>query len=324
MPTKKSGIHGWRVHETPVAVLDFETTGVNPGTDRVAEVSVLRCEPDSEPQLVLDTLVNPERRMSATEIHGITDDDVADAPTFSEIAGDVVHALSDCVVAAYNVYFDMRFLNYELDRAGCRCAPPHFCLMYMRPMLGLGARCTLGDACRDHGIEHPGMHMSSGDVVASANLYGVYLDEMRERPIHTFGELARLKSYKFTQSFTHTPLSASAFGNLPRGGRFKSRAAVAPEAAGAVDDERSAIGEYWEALKSVLYDLEITDEELEYIEHKKREFPIAAEQVRMLHARAFGMLISQVIDDEWLDDREDCKLRRAYACLQRLGWAPGD
>ncbi|MBW3539503.1 MAG: hypothetical protein KY476_04470 [Planctomycetes bacterium] len=44
----------------------------------------------------------------------------------------------------------------------------------------------------------------------------------------------------------------------------------------------------------------------------------------MLHARAYGTLISQVIDDKWLDERECRKLHRAHACLRRLGWAPGD
>lgn len=44
----------------------------------------------------------------------------------------------------------------------------------------------------------------------------------------------------------------------------------------------------------------------------------------MLHARAFATAISQFIDDDWLDDCESSKLRRLYACLQRLGWAPGD
>ena len=60
------------------------------------------------------------------------------APTFAEISGDVVRAMADCVVAAYNVYFDIRFLSYELQAAGLGDVPPHLCLMYLRPLLGLG------------------------------------------------------------------------------------------------------------------------------------------------------------------------------------------
>ena len=69
--------------------MDIETTGLYPGGDRIVELAVVRIEPNEAPRLVLDTLVNPKRRVAATEIHGITDADVADAPPFEEIAGNV-------------------------------------------------------------------------------------------------------------------------------------------------------------------------------------------------------------------------------------------
>lgn len=62
------GIKDHRIHETPIAVLDFETTGLNPGSDRVIEISVVKYEPGREPYLAFDTLVNPLRPMVATEI----------------------------------------------------------------------------------------------------------------------------------------------------------------------------------------------------------------------------------------------------------------
>jgi DNA polymerase III epsilon subunit family exonuclease len=137
------GILDRDVASTPIAIVDLETTGLNAGVDRVVEISVIRMEPGAEPVLAFDTLVNPQRPMAATEIHGITDDDVADAPEFADIATHIMNAISECVVAAYNVYFDMRFLDYEITRARLRAEAPHFCLMYLRPMLGLGGRCSL-------------------------------------------------------------------------------------------------------------------------------------------------------------------------------------
>jgi len=98
-----SGILERPIHETPIAILDFETTGLNPGQDRVVEASVIRCEPGKQPRLALDTLVNPQRPMAATEIHGITDADVANAPVFADIRGEVVASLSGCALASYNV-----------------------------------------------------------------------------------------------------------------------------------------------------------------------------------------------------------------------------
>lgn len=128
MRARIRGIHDRPVAETPIAVFDFETTGLNPGYDRVIEVSVTRLDPGRPPRLVLDTLVNPRRRVSATEIHGITDGDVADAPKFGEIAGDLLAAISGSVLTGYNVYFDLRFLAAELERVGVAPECPYFCL----------------------------------------------------------------------------------------------------------------------------------------------------------------------------------------------------
>ncbi len=80
------GISGRSIADTPITVVDTETTGLYPGGDRVIELAVVRIEPNAEPVLVLDTLLNPGRRVAATEIHGITDADVADAPTFADVA----------------------------------------------------------------------------------------------------------------------------------------------------------------------------------------------------------------------------------------------
>ena len=109
------GILDSGIPELPVAVVDVETTGLMPRADRIIEVSVVRIEPYKKPELAFDTLVNPLRRVAATEIHGIRDDDVQDAPEFAEIAEPLLQALSGCVVLAYNAYFDMRFLVSEFE-----------------------------------------------------------------------------------------------------------------------------------------------------------------------------------------------------------------
>ena len=178
MTTTLAGITDHVIAETPISIIDFETTGLTPGADRVVEVSVVRLEPGSPPRVAFDTLVNPSRRVAATEIHGITDDDVADAPSFEDVAGDLVRALADSVVAAYNVYFDIRFLEYEFGASGLACSPPHFCLMYLRPMLEIGHRCSLGRALAEHGIGHAGAHTAAGDCLASASLMERYLGAM--------------------------------------------------------------------------------------------------------------------------------------------------
>lgn len=313
-----AGIVLRRIADTPIAIIDFETTGLTPGYDRVVEASVVRIDPGQAPRLVYDTLVNPLRPMAGTEIHGITDADVAQAPRFAEIAGDLLAATQGCVVAAYNVYFDMRFLGFELANAGVQHQPPHFCLMYMRPMLALGPRCKLSAACAAHGVEYAPSHISAHDALAAGRLFEFYRQEIERKRVQTFAELAQLRSYKFSSSFGNAPFpSPTALGLRPTE-RSLSRSGHAP------DPTRQAVASYWDALKSVIGDLEITDDELAFIQEEQQRGGLQPEQIRVLHARVFTSVVAQFTADQWLDDQEARRLRKLYVCLAKLGWAPGE
>ncbi len=201
MSGSSNGVLHHVIKDTPITVLDFETTGLNPGYDRVVEVSVVRIDPGSAPRLVFDTLVNPDRRMAATEIHGITAQHVADAPRFEEVASELLHALSDSVVAAHNVYFDLRFLQFELGRLGLFRDVPHVCTMHARPLLGLKS-CSLNAACLADRIDFTPTHSSRSDSMAAALLWMRYRDAFLDRRILTFSDLTRMgRRYKFFSSF---------------------------------------------------------------------------------------------------------------------------
>lgn len=324
-----AGIDRLGLGDIPVAVIDCETTGLNPKADRIVKVSVVRIDPGAKPRLAFDTLVNPEGRVRATEIHDIADEDVADAPTFEEIAGDLSRATAGCVVSAYNAYFDMKFLAQEFDRARTGFDVPYFCLMYMRPMLGLGPRCSLGDACRGHGIEHVDTHVASSDALASAKLWSFCLDLLGSRRIKTFGALAALKYYKFCESFAASPLATASFDAHPACDRLTSRSKAwmttdAFPATAPAPRKVSPAGVYWESLKAIIYDLQVTEEEVCYVAQKRQELGLTVDEVRALHAKAFAAVIGQFIEDRLLDDREAQKLFRLADCLRRLGWCPGD
>jgi DNA polymerase III epsilon subunit-like protein len=306
--------------DTPIAVVDVETTGMSPGHDRIVELSVVRLHPGRKPELVFDSLINPSRKMAATEIHGITDADVKSAPSFGDVAGALIDATSGCVVCSYNVYFDIRFLNFEFENCGVVHELPHFCLMYMRPMLGLGERCRLVEACRHHQVEYSLNHVSSADALAASRLLERYLDEMERRRIDTYRKLASLRRYKFCDSFLSDPFSQSSAFGLTSSGKVKSRAGFAPVR----DATQEAIYSYWELLKTVLADLVIEDSELMQVELERQRTGISFEHVRALHAKAFASIISQCIDDQFLDDKEARILTKAWHCLHTLGWAPGE
>jgi DNA polymerase-3 subunit epsilon len=290
---RKAGINLWAITESPIAIIDLETTGLTPGIGRIVEVSVSRLDPRQPPRLVLDTLVNPMRSVAATEIHGIKNEDVVNAPQFSEIAGELIDTLSGCVLAGYNVYFDIKFLTYELANMGIKNVPPYICLMYMRPMLELGDRCSLEETCRSYMVDYRTQHVAAYDAEASSRILQYYLEIMKQRGISKYSDLAQLKKYKFTESFDNDPLPGSSYFNLSKCERLCSRIEGLrrlPE-----DSSRYSLGVYWDALTTVLSDLEVTDEELEYMINERRRLGLQKEQIRVLHARAFTNAIAEFV-----------------------------
>lgn len=96
--------------------LDIEGTGVDPYRDRIVEICIL-----SDDGRELETRVNPGVPIpqEATAVHGITDADVADAPRFAEIAGDVQDLVGGAILGSYNGRrYDTVILDAELRRAG--------------------------------------------------------------------------------------------------------------------------------------------------------------------------------------------------------------
>ncbi len=102
----------------PIVFLDLETTGINVATDRIVEISLLKITPNGKEQW-MTTRVNPEMPIppKVTAMHGISDADVADAPTFKEIAKNLAAFLEGCDLAGYNaIKFDIPVLAEEFLR----------------------------------------------------------------------------------------------------------------------------------------------------------------------------------------------------------------
>ena len=102
----------------PVVFLDLETTGINVSADRIVEISLLKVTPDGKEQW-MTSRVNPEMPIpaKATAIHGISDSDIADSPTFGEIAKNVAAFMEGCDLAGYNaIKFDIPVLAEEFLR----------------------------------------------------------------------------------------------------------------------------------------------------------------------------------------------------------------
>ena len=111
--------------EKPLAFFDLETTGTNIATDRIVEISIVKIFPDGSRE-ILTKRVNPTIPIpeEATAIHGITNEDVANEPTFNEIGREVSAFLTGCDMAGYNIMrFDLPMLVEEMLRAGAKHFP---------------------------------------------------------------------------------------------------------------------------------------------------------------------------------------------------------
>lgn len=104
----------------PVAFIDLETTGVSLSTDRIVEIAIIKLLPDNSRQ-VKRKLINPQMPIpaSASEIHGITDEMVASAPTFKQVANEIKMYIDNCDLGGYNSNrFDIPILMEEFLRSG--------------------------------------------------------------------------------------------------------------------------------------------------------------------------------------------------------------
>jgi DNA polymerase-3 subunit epsilon len=102
----------------PLAFIDLETTGINLGTDRIVEIAVIKILPDGT-KSVKRKLINPEMPIpqASSDIHGITNEMVKDAPAFRQVANEFRQMLDNCDLAGYNSNrFDIPLLMEEFLR----------------------------------------------------------------------------------------------------------------------------------------------------------------------------------------------------------------
>ncbi|MBN2868342.1 MAG: 3'-5' exonuclease [Flavobacteriaceae bacterium] len=103
----------------PLCFFDLETTGINITTDRIVEISILKVYPNGNKESKT-WLVNPEMPIPAevSAIHGITDDKVANEPTFKQLATEINNMIKDADLAGFNSNrFDIPLLAEEMLRA---------------------------------------------------------------------------------------------------------------------------------------------------------------------------------------------------------------
>jgi len=154
--------------QTPLAIVDLETTGTRPAADRVTEIGVLEVE-RFEVVSQWSTLVNPGVPVPSEiqALTGITHQMLAEAPRFADLARDLHERLAGRVFVAHNARFDYGFLRREFDRAGIRFHARAVCSVRLsRRLYPREHGHDLDSVIARHGIDCPARHRALGDAEA--------------------------------------------------------------------------------------------------------------------------------------------------------------
>jgi DNA polymerase-3 subunit epsilon len=155
------------------AILDIETTGGSPTTEKITEIAIFFHDGEKVVN-EWSTLINPEKPIPyfITGLTGITNEMVADAPRFYEIAKELVERTEDHTIVGHNVKFDYSFIKSEFKHLGFTFDRPTLCTIQLSRKIIPGHKSySLGKLCRDLGIEITDRHRAAGDALATVKLF---------------------------------------------------------------------------------------------------------------------------------------------------------
>ncbi|MFD2925780.1 ATP-dependent DNA helicase DinG [Halobacillus naozhouensis] len=178
------------------AIVDLETTGnALSKQDRMIEIGIVIMR-KGKTLKEFSSLIFPEREIPPfiTSLTGIKDEDLIDAPLFSEIAEDVYHLLKDCYIVAHNIEFDLSFLNNEFKRCGFPVLHNKLIdtVELSRIFLPESPSFKLGQLAQLLHIGHDNPHRALSDAAVTADLLTILLTELERLPERTLVYLLKL------------------------------------------------------------------------------------------------------------------------------------
>lgn len=168
------------------AIIDIETCGgkFEFRKGRITEICIVKHDGLSTIE-TFTTLINPECNINPyfTKITGITNEMVADAPRFHEVAPKILEMTEGCVFVAHNVSFDYGFIRDEFHSLGYTYKRETLCTVRLsRKLIPGRISYSLGHLCASLGIEIFGRHRAEGDAVATVQLFELLLRLKGEHP----------------------------------------------------------------------------------------------------------------------------------------------
>jgi len=280
---------------TTISVIDCETTGLGKN-DRIIEFAIVTLDAKTlETVDEFDTLLNPQRDVGKTSIHGITSSMVAAAPTMEEIVGALSKRLNGSVLAAHNLSFDSRMLLAECTRVDAEFEP------------GSGI-CTLrlsgeklATATERYGIQLAGHHRALADARACAEL----LRHLIESDLVALP--ARLVATGMQMNTRTLRRDLSAQDQLTPLRRVAMRSRM-PSSIGACLD-------YFDALDWVLDDGVISDDEQLFLREVISASRLSETQVRAMHEAYIQSLTRAIERDNFVTIDERLLLSKIATAL---------
>ncbi len=156
--------------QRPLVFIDLETTGINLATDRIVEVAIVKVLQNGT-KLVKQKIINPQIPIpkSSSDIHGITDEKVKDAPTFKEVANEFKQFIDNADLSGYNSNrFDIPMLMEEFIRAGITIEMTNRKMVDVQHIFHMMEKRTLGAAYKFYcEKELNGAHSAEADATAT-------------------------------------------------------------------------------------------------------------------------------------------------------------
>jgi DNA polymerase-3 subunit epsilon len=169
------------------AVVDIETTGSTPQSAGITEIAIV-IHNGVEVTGKYVTLINPRHKIPPFIVNmtGISNEMVAAAPLFEEVAPQIYNLLNGRIFVAHNVSFDYSFVHYLLGRSGFQWSAPKLCTIKLSRRVFPGLeKYGLGSLTRDLGIRIEGRHRAWGDAAATAQVLTMAIEKEGMQPIHS-------------------------------------------------------------------------------------------------------------------------------------------
>lgn len=190
------------IEETRFVIIDTETTGFQAySQDEIVSIALLELNGLENTGRSFKTLINPERPIPevSTKIHGLRDEDVADAPKLSDKLPEIMAFIDHGVLVGHHVNFDIRFLNKRLQKlAGCSLQNPWVdtMLLYLELTGKMGHYC-LEDVAQATGVEISERHTAYGDAMAALNIFVILTQQI----VKSSDPVSRLIAMQYNNEF---------------------------------------------------------------------------------------------------------------------------